>query len=138
MTGDRVEAAAKALWAAGEAAFINKGKRLLWDSKSVAEETREEWRREMALALAAADEADRVAGVVRLADDAASIERYCEMLHDAYEKAAEHWGWATNPASRKPWADVPERNKMTMRMALGNMLAAVAAASVPKEGQRND
>jgi hypothetical protein len=83
--------------------------------------------------LASADEADRVAGVVRLTGDAQSIERYCEMLHDAYERAAEHWGWATNPESRKPWADVPERNKMTMRMALGNLLAALGAAGVGEQ-----
>ena len=32
------------------------------------------------------------------------VERACEVMHDAYETAADQAGWATNPASRKPWA----------------------------------
>jgi hypothetical protein len=39
-------------------------------------------------------------------------------MHDAYEQAALGAGWETNPASRKPWADVPEANKATMRAAV--------------------
>ncbi len=46
-------------------------------------------------------------------------ERLCEEMHDRYEKAAAGAGWETNPASRKPWADVPEPNKATMRAAIG-------------------
>jgi hypothetical protein len=46
------------------------------------------------------------------------IEDACKVMHDAYEKAALGAGWETNPASRKPWADVPEANKETMRAAV--------------------
>lgn len=51
------------------------------------------------------------------------IEAACEVMHDAYEKAAVGAGWETNPASRKPWADVPESNKETMRAAVTALLA---------------
>lgn len=50
------------------------------------------------------------------------IENCCEVMHDAYEKAAVGAGWETNPASRKSWADVPEANKVTMRAAVGALL----------------
>ena len=53
------------------------------------------------------------------------IENCCEVMHDAYEKAAAGAGWETNPASRKPWADVPEANKVTMRAAVGALLEYV-------------
>ena len=53
------------------------------------------------------------------------IERYCEIMHDAYEKAAVGAGWETQQASRKPWADVPEANKETMRAAVRALLVAV-------------
>ena len=46
-------------------------------------------------------------------------ERLCEEMHDRYEAAAAGAGWETNPESRKPWADVPEANKVTMRAAIG-------------------
>lgn len=50
------------------------------------------------------------------------IDKYCEVMHDAYEKAAVGAGWETNSASRKPWADVPESNKKTMRAAVSALL----------------
>jgi hypothetical protein len=50
------------------------------------------------------------------------IEQACEVMHDAYENAAVTLGWTTNVASRKPWADVPEANKATMRVAVGALL----------------
>ena len=46
------------------------------------------------------------------------IEIACEVMHDAYEKAAVGAGWETQKASRKAWADVPEANKVTMRAAV--------------------
>jgi len=51
-----------------------------------------------------------------------NIDKYCEVMHDAYEKAALGAGWETNPASRKPWSDVPEANKETMRVAVVALL----------------
>jgi hypothetical protein len=43
-------------------------------------------------------------------------------MHDAYERAAVGAGWETNPASRKPWSDVPEANQATMRAAVTALL----------------
>lgn len=59
------------------------------------------------------------------------IERYCVVMHDAYEKAAAGAGWETNPASRKPWADVPEPNKVTMRAAVAALLEAIERDKTP-------
>lgn len=53
------------------------------------------------------------------------LEQWCEVMHDAYERAAIGAGWDTNPASRKPWAEVPEPNKITMRAAVAALLAAL-------------
>jgi len=47
------------------------------------------------------------------------VEEYCEFMHNVYEEAAIISGWATNPRSAVPWKDVPESNKMTMRVAVG-------------------
>jgi len=46
-------------------------------------------------------------------------------MHDAYEAAAERHGWSTQARSRKPWADVPEANKATMREAVAAVLPVV-------------
>ena len=54
---------------------------------------------------------------------AEQIEHLCEVMHDAYEAAAARNGWATQAASRKPWAEVPETNKATMRAAVVAVLA---------------
>jgi hypothetical protein len=51
----------------------------------------------------------------------------CEIMHDAYEAAAAGSGWVTNPASRKPWADVPEANKAATWAAVSALVAAVRA-----------
>jgi len=51
-----------------------------------------------------------------------NVEHYCEVMHNAYEKAAVGAGWETNPESRKPWSDVPESNKATMRAAVSALL----------------
>lgn len=54
----------------------------------------------------------------------AEVERSCEIMHDAYEAAAASEGWETQEASRKPWVDVPEANKRTMRYAVRTLLEA--------------
>lgn len=46
------------------------------------------------------------------------LERLCEVSHNAYEVAAVEAGWDTNPRSRRPWTEVPEANKTTMRAAM--------------------
>jgi hypothetical protein len=55
---------------------------------------------------------------VKRSDDAAFVERACEVMHDAYEAAAKGAGWQTQAASRVPWSDVPLPNKVTMRVAV--------------------
>ena len=54
-----------------------------------------------------------------------SIERYCEILHDAYEDAAVKAGWETQRSSRKPWAEVTEANKETMRAAVSVLVDVI-------------
>jgi hypothetical protein len=66
---------------------------------------------------------------LQLVDQATLIERYCEVMHDAYERAAVGAGWETQTASRKPWADVPEPNKVTMRAAVAALLEAIRGDS---------
>jgi hypothetical protein len=56
-----------------------------------------------------------------MADDE-RVEQACEVMHDAYERAAVGAGWETQQVSRKPWADVPEANKQTMRAAVRALL----------------
>jgi hypothetical protein len=78
--------------------------------------------------------ASQVANYHLLAQDAAQpsdpriVERACEVMHDAYERAAVGAGWETNVQSRKPWADVPEANKATMRAAVSALLDHLRAA----------
>ena len=55
----------------------------------------------------------------------AELEYLCEVMHDAYEVAALHTGWETQERSRKPWAEVPEANKATMRHAVRALLAVL-------------
>lgn len=69
----------------------------------------------------------RVAHAQNLAK-AVWVDECAEVLHDAYERAAVVHGWETNPASRhKPWGEVPEANKATMRTAVRILLGFVAA-----------
>lgn len=53
------------------------------------------------------------------------VEQACEIMHDAYEEAAVKAGWSTQEASQKPWIDVPEANKETMRAAVSALLKHV-------------
>lgn len=55
------------------------------------------------------------------------VEEACEVMHDAYERAAAGAGWETNPASRKPWSEVPEPNRVTMRAAVAALLEWISA-----------
>lgn len=52
----------------------------------------------------------------------AVIERLCRVQHEAYEEAALREGWKTQEASRKPWDEVPEENKATMRASMKAVL----------------
>jgi len=50
------------------------------------------------------------------------IEACCIIMHDSYEEAAVIQGWETNPRSAKPWDEVPEANKETMRASVDALL----------------
>lgn len=52
------------------------------------------------------------------------VEALCVLFHNTYEIAANITGWETQERSRKPWADVPEANKATMRRTLAALLAS--------------
>lgn len=60
------------------------------------------------------------------------IEKACEVMHDAYEQAAVDAGWETQARSRVPWADVPEANKATMRVAVNALMRHVADDPMPE------
>lgn len=86
-----------------------------------------------------ADERQRIAEAIKAVGDCetlteqeptdAQVERLCEVMHNAYEDAAVKEGWSTQEASRKPWSDVPEANKRTMRIAVRAVLLAAKEAS---------
>jgi len=57
----------------------------------------------------------------------AVVEHLAKVQHDAYETAAVVSGWETQADSRKPWADVPEANKRTMRSSITALLAELVA-----------
>lgn len=62
---------------------------------------------------------------VELTERESLVEGLCSVMHDAYEAAASKAGWETQERSRKPWADVPEANKVTMRAAVAAALDAL-------------
>lgn len=56
--------------------------------------------------------------------DAGDVDALCMTFHDAYEAAAVEAGWETQERSRKPWAEVPEANKETMRATMRHFLTS--------------
>jgi predicted metal-dependent enzyme (double-stranded beta helix superfamily) len=78
--------------------------------------------------------AEAVAAVTRPGFDD-MVERACELMHVTYEETAPQFGWETQTASRKPWADVPEPNKRAMRAAVAAvhlMILEAAAAEIER------
>lgn len=74
-----------------------------------------------------------VVGLLAPWDAQAGVEQACKLMHDAYEAAATANGWETQEGSRKPWADVPEANKATMRAAVRALLSSsIVAARVQR------
>lgn len=56
---------------------------------------------------------------------AAIVDSLAETQHDAYERAAMITGWETQQALRKPWSEVPDANKMTMRHSVAALLTVL-------------
>lgn len=67
--------------------------------------------------------------------DRERVEAACEVMHDAYEAAATREGWETQERSRKPWGDVPEANKATMRAAVAALLDSPAMRDLLAEAK---
>jgi hypothetical protein len=51
------------------------------------------------------------------------LDELGQVLHDAYEQAARLSGWQTQVASRVPWDEVPEANRMATRVAAAALVA---------------
>lgn len=64
------------------------------------------------------------------------VEMMCVTMHDAYETAAISAGWETNLKSRKPWAEVPEANKETMRAAVSALLQVWVTPAIYRAERR--
>lgn len=68
------------------------------------------------------------------------IEHLCRLMHNVYERAAVGAGWETQQASRKPWAEVPEANKVAMRAAVTALCRKidpdVSRETSPEDGAR--
>jgi len=45
-----------------------------------------------------------------------------QLFHETYERLAPQFGYETREASRKPWADVPEKNKRLMIAVCAELL----------------
>lgn len=72
-----------------------------------------------------------------MTDNEKLIEEACEAMHDAYEAAAVREGWETQERSRKPWAEVPDANKRTMRAAVAAALAVFDKAHTQTNDERD-
>lgn len=49
-------------------------------------------------------------------------EELARRFHETYERLAPSFGYETREASRKEWADVPDRNKRLMIAVCGELL----------------
>ena len=43
-----------------------------------------------------------------------NAEQLAQLFHETYEELAPDFGYKTREASRRPWKDVPEKNKKLM------------------------
>lgn len=57
-------------------------------------------------------------------------ERLAQRFHEVYEELAPTYGYETREASRKPWAQVPEKNRRLMIAVCEVLLAELATAQV--------
>ena len=49
-------------------------------------------------------------------------ESMARKFHDLYEEMAPDYGYETRPESRKPWDEVPEKNRRLMIAVCGRIL----------------
>jgi hypothetical protein len=60
-------------------------------------------------------------------------EEIARKFHEAYERLAPAFGYATREASRKPWADVPAQNRDLMIAVCAEILPGILAEGAAKE-----
>lgn len=65
------------------------------------------------------------------ADTRTEAERLAQRFHEIYEDLAPSFGYETRKESAKPWAEVPERNKLLMTAVCRQIISA-AASRVPE------
>jgi hypothetical protein len=63
------------------------------------------------------------------APDAPTDEDVARAFHEAYERLASTFDYATREASAKPWADVPEANRRLMVATVAEVRALLAAGT---------
>ena len=56
-------------------------------------------------------------------EEAKNAEELAKQFHEFYEELAPDFGYKTREASRKPWEEVPEKNKNLMIAVAGRILA---------------
>jgi hypothetical protein len=59
-----------------------------------------------------------------------------QQFHEAYERLAPSFGYATREASRKPWADVPANNRALMTAVCAELLSRVQPDPPPPSASR--
>ena len=62
-----------------------------------------------------------------------NAEQLAQLFHEIYERLAPNFGYKTREASRKPWTDVPQNNKLLMIAVCSEILLALP--DPPKEGK---
>jgi hypothetical protein len=73
------------------------------------------------------------------APDAPTDEDVARAFHEAYERLASTFDYATREASAKPWADVPEANRRLMVATVAEVRALLAAGTPqPTDDERNE
>jgi hypothetical protein len=63
-------------------------------------------------------------------------EEIARKFHEAYERLAPAFGYATREASRKPWADVPAQNRDLMIAVCAEILPGILAEGAAQERAR--
>lgn len=56
-------------------------------------------------------------------DGTETAEQLARLFHEAYERLAPDYGYSTRKASAKPWAEVPEQNRLLMIATCAAILA---------------
>lgn len=51
-----------------------------------------------------------------------NAEQLAQFFHETYERLAPSFGYKTREASAKPWAEVPEQNKLLMMAVCDEVL----------------